>query len=61
MNYNVIGFVDGYKNQKSRFEYECPKHGVQNVGYNDFINKNTRCPCCWKEKTKRTWKCKWIL
>lgn len=52
MNYKVIGFVDGYKNQKSRFKYVCPKHDVQNVGYNDFINKNTRCPCCWKEKQK---------
>lgn len=51
-NYEVVGFVDGYKNQKSRFEYKCPKHGIRNVSYNDFVNNGKRCKGCWKERQK---------
>lgn len=53
MDYYVIGFVDGYKNWKSRFEYICKTHGKQNVSYYNFINKGTRCRFCWKERQKR--------
>lgn len=44
--YEPIGFVGGYKNQKSRFEYKCPKHEKQNVSYDSFINGETRCKGC---------------
>lgn len=53
MNYVVIGFVAGYKNQNSRFEYICKIHGKQVVKYNDFINGGTRCGDCWRESDKR--------
>jgi hypothetical protein len=43
MDYNVAGFVDGYKNAYSRFEYVCKIHGKQNVSYNNFVNHGTRC------------------
>lgn len=46
MGYEVIGFDCGYKNNKSRFKYTCPKHGAQEVSYNDFVIKGTRCPLC---------------
>lgn len=49
-NYQFVGFPDGYKNAFSRFEYNCSKHGIQNVSYNDFINNGSRCPTCWKER-----------
>lgn len=46
-NYDVVGFLDGYKNNKlSRFEYICKIHGKQNVSYNDFVNHGTRCGGC---------------
>lgn len=54
MNYDVIGFVDGYKNNKScRFEYNCKIHRKQNVSYNDFVNGGTRCGGCAKEENIR--------
>ena len=44
MNYDVIGFVDGYKGtHKTRFEYICKIHGKQDVEYNAFVNRGTRC------------------
>lgn len=47
MDYGVVGFVDGYKNNKSaHFEYICKTHGKQNVIYNSFVNKGTRCSGC---------------
>lgn len=47
MNYDPIGFVDGYKGaNKTRFEYICLKHGLQNVSYNGFVNNGTRCKSC---------------
>lgn len=49
MNYEVIGFPNGYKNNRSRFEYICPKHGKQSVKYTNFVNNGTRCGGCWKE------------
>lgn len=53
MNYEVIGFVNGYKNNKTtRFEYICKIHGKQNVNYGHFINKGCRCGDCWRDKQK---------
>ena len=46
MNYDVVGFVDGYKNNKSLFEYVCKIHGKQNVCYRDFVNYGNRCSGC---------------
>jgi hypothetical protein len=51
-DYEPIGFVDGYKNASSRFEYKCPKHGIQNVSYSNFVNQSARCKSCWKERQK---------
>lgn len=52
MNYKFIGFPSGYKNQNSRFEYECPKHGIQNVNYNSFVRGTSKCILCWRDKQK---------
>ncbi len=53
MNYNVIGFVDGYKGaHKTRFEYICKLHGKQNVSYHGFVNGGRRCIGCAKDKQK---------
>lgn len=49
MDYDAIGFVGGYKNAKSRFEYNCKIHGKQNVSYNSFVNNGTRCGGCAKD------------
>ena len=54
MDYDVVGFEDGYKNAKSRFEYSCKTHGKQYVRYNDFVNSGNRCIGCWKERQKDT-------
>ncbi len=53
MNYEVIGFVDGYKGaHKTRFEYICKIHGKQGVSYNAFVNQGNQCRGCWKDKLK---------
>lgn len=53
MNYNIIGFVNGYKGAlKTRFEYICKIHGKQNVCYHSFVNNGTRCKGCWRAKQK---------
>ena len=49
MNYGVIGFPDGYKNARSRFEYVCKIHGKQGVIYYSFVNNGTRCSGCAKD------------
>ena len=49
MDYDALGFPDGYKNQKSRFEYNCKIHGKQNVSYNNFVNGGNRCGGCAKD------------
>lgn len=49
MNYDIIGFVDGYKNNKSSFEYNCKIHGKQIVSYNNFVNQGRRCGGCAKD------------
>lgn len=53
MDYDDIGFVDGYKGAiKTVFRYKCPKHGIQETNYNNFVNNRRRCKECWKEKQK---------
>ena len=49
MDYDAIGFVDGYKNNRSKFEYVCKIHGKQNVEYTSFVNSGTRCGGCAKD------------
>ncbi|QDB74092.1 hypothetical protein 2L372D_178 [Aeromonas phage 2L372D] len=51
MNYEFLGFPGGYKTQESRFEYKCPKHGLQNVMYEPFVKRGYRCWGCAKEMT----------
>lgn len=50
IGYTSIGFVNGYKNCYSRFEYICKIHGRQNVSYHNFVNNGTRCIGCWKDR-----------
>lgn len=51
MNYDVVGFSDGYKGvHKTRFEYICKIHGKQNVEYSSFVYTGSRCMGCWKER-----------
>lgn len=50
MDYNAVGFVDGYKGaHKTRFEYICKIHGKQNASYHDFVNGGRRCGGCAKD------------
>ena len=52
MDYEVVGFVNGYKGAlKSRFEYVCKVHGKQNVSYNNFVNQGTRCGGCTRDES----------
>jgi hypothetical protein len=48
--YTTIGFMAGYKNKESRFEYCCPRHDNQNVTYANFVNHGCRCPECYRER-----------
>lgn len=51
--YKHIGFVGRYKNvNKTRFEYKCPTHGIQNISYNSFVYQGSRCKGCWKDRQK---------
>lgn len=53
MDYDVVGFVSGYKGaHKTRFEYICKIHGKQNVIYNNFVNNGRRCKGCYKDRQK---------
>lgn len=54
LNYVVAGFPNEYKNAYSRFEYECPVHGIQNVSYNNFINHKKKCGRCWRDRQKES-------
>lgn len=47
MNYDVIGFVGGYKGSvKTRFRYVCKTHGEQSISYTHFVNGGRRCGDC---------------
>lgn len=48
--YYPIGFLDGYKNARSRFTYECDKHGIKDMSYNNFL-RGKRCPGCGSIKS----------
>ncbi|UKM62723.1 hypothetical protein P19_0235 [Aeromonas phage P19] len=50
--YGYIGFPEGYKNHRSKFEYNCPIHGKQKASYQDFVNGNSRCHHCSGTKKK---------
>lgn len=50
--YEYLGFHEGYKNCYSKFEYNCPVHGVQKASYNSFVNSGSRCPDCGGKKKK---------
>ena len=52
MNYQPIGFVNYYKNCKSKFEYVCKIHGKQEVKYDPFVYGGTRCRGCYKDRQK---------
>lgn len=53
MNYDIIGFTNGYKGvRKTRFKYGCKIHGKQNVSYDTFVNQGVRCGGCAKDKQK---------
>ena len=51
-NYEPLCFPEGYKNNRSKFEYRCLKHGKQTVKYDKFIFHGNRCVCCWKDRQK---------
>ena len=53
MDYDVIGFADGYKNNRSRFKYVCKIHGEREVSYNNFVNKSQKCGVCAKNENIR--------
>lgn len=53
MDYDVVGFPEGYKNAKSCFEYNCKIHGKQNVSYNHFVNSGRRCGGCARDENIR--------
>ena len=52
MDYDIMGFMNGYKNACSSFEYNCKIHGKQSVSYSAFVNIGTRCMGCWKDKQR---------
>ena len=43
--YHPLGFLNGYKNARSRFTYECDKHGIKDMSYDNFLH-GKRCPDC---------------
>lgn len=49
MKYEFVGFPNDYKNVYSRFEYICPTHGLQNVGYTKFVKSGNRCGDCARD------------
>lgn len=53
MDYDVIGFADGYKNNRSRFEYVCKIHGEREVSYDKFVNGGRRCGGCARDENIR--------
>jgi len=50
--YEFLGFPEGYKNQRSKFSYNCPTHGKQKVSYHSFVNDGRRCPSCGTESKR---------
>ncbi len=53
MNYDMVGFGDGYKGAyKTTLNYNCKVHGKQTVTYKNFVYNATRCKGCWKDRKK---------
>ena len=52
MSYDLVGFVDGYKNHRSRVDYICKIHGKQSVQYYSLVSGGKRCMGCWKDRRK---------
>lgn len=52
MGYESIGFSDGFKNNKSFFYYNCPKHGEKRVKFNSFVTAGHRCGECNKDRQR---------
>ena len=52
MDYTFVRFIDGYTNCYSRFEYNCPVHGIQESSYNNFVSHGSRCKSCWIDRQK---------
>lgn len=49
IGYKFIGFPNGYKNGRSKFEYICHTHKfIQTTTYKNFVSNGTRCPVCSK-------------
>lgn len=48
--YTFLGFTNGYINQKSKLEYECPHHGIKTVSFTDFKDKGHGCIECAQSK-----------
>lgn len=49
--YTFLGFPSGYRNNRSRLEYLCDLHGIQNINYNHFVNSGKRCKYCKIEES----------
>ena len=49
-NYEFIGFLNGYKNVKSKFTYKCPFHGLKTSNYAASKNDH-ECLECSLEKS----------
>jgi len=44
--YHFVGWVDGYKNNKSRLVMNCQEHGNWQTDSTSFINSGYRCSAC---------------
>ena len=45
-----IGFVDGYKNNTSKFIRKCKEHGEYTTAFANFKNRRDSCPKCYKSR-----------
>ena len=45
-----IGFVDGYKNNTSKFIRKCEEHGEYTTAFANFKNRRDSCPKCYKSR-----------
>jgi len=52
INYEFIGFVNGFKGWNSIFNYRCPKHGIQQAVSYYFISVGSRCNLCAIESSR---------
>lgn len=47
-----VGFINGFKNQKSKFTRKCLLHGEYETLVSGYLNANTTCPCCANQNQK---------